>query len=216
MVYLPAIAQMGLQANIQLKKWGWYPKGGGEVISEIQPSELRGISLSERGVQRDVRVVSATSNLPVSIARRQLDSALRMMKASKGEVSSEMVDAPARDKGTLAFIAAEFERGRAGFTSLGEKGKRAETVGEEAGRQYMDFLKTGAAIDEHLADQLVLLMALARGSSSFSTSRITSHLLTNIWVAEQFLPIEFRVTGDEGEPGEVSVCGVGFGQSDEE
>ena len=135
---------------------------------------------------------------------------IRIMKTNKGKVSSEMVNAPARDKGTLAFIAAEFGEGWAGFTSLGERGKRAETVGEEVGRQYMDFLKTGAAIDEHLADQLVLLMALARGNSSFSTSRVTSHLLTNIWVAEQFLPIEFQVTGDEGEPGEVSVCGVGL------
>ena len=112
-------------------------------------------------------------------------------------------------------VALELENSWAGFTSLGERGKRAEVVAEEAARECVDFLGTGAVIDEHLADQLVPLMALARGRSSFATSRITPHLLTNVWVVEQFLPVKFWISGDEGEPGEVSVYGVGRGQSED-
>jgi len=85
-------------------------------------------------------------------------------------------------------------------------------VAEEACKECMDFLNTGAAIEEHLADQLVPLMALAEGRSCFTTSKISLHLLTNIWVAEQFLPVEFQVDGEEGQSGRVSVDGVGFGR----
>ncbi|MFC1716988.1 RNA 3'-terminal phosphate cyclase [Candidatus Poribacteria bacterium] len=212
MIYLPTIAQMGLQADIELRKWGWYPKGGGEAVAEVYPAELRGAHLSERGSPKNIRVVSASSNLPASIARRQEESSLRILKSEGIEVSSEIVEPPAQDKATVVFVAVEFENGRAGFMALGERGKRAEVVAEEAANECVDFLRADAAIDEHLADQLIPLMALAKGRSSFTTSRITSHLLTNIWVAEQFLPIKFWVSGDEGEPGEVSVYGVGYGQ----
>ncbi len=216
MVYLPAIAQMGLQSNVELIRWGWYPKGGGEAVAEIHPAKLRGAHLSERGSPKNISVISAASNLPASIARRQEESSLRILESTGLSVSSEILDVPALDKGSAMFIALELENGRAGFTSLGAMGRRAEIVAEEAARECVDFLRSGAAIDEHLADQLIPLMALAKGRSSFTTSRITSHLLTSIWVVEQFLPIKFWVSGDEGEPGEVSVYGVGYGHSSDE
>jgi len=216
MVYLPIIAQMGLQAGIELRKWGLYPRGGGEAFAEVHPAKLRGIHLSERGAPENIKVISAMSDLPLSIARRQQESALKILESEKAKVVPEIINASALNKGSVVFIALELENGRAGFTALGERGKRAEVVAEEAAKECVDFLATDAAVDEHLADQLVLLMALAKGRSSFTTSKITSHLLTNIWVAEQFLPIKFWVSGDEGEPGEVSVYGVGHGQSSDE
>lgn len=216
MVYLPIIAQMGLQAGMGLKKWGLYPLGGGEIVAEVHPAKLHGIHLPERGALKSIKVFSVVSDLPLSIARRQQEGALKMLEFEKAEISTEIIDAPALNKGSLVFIALEFENGQTGFAALGERGKRAEAVAEEAARECIDFLATDAAIDEHLADQLVPLMALAKGRSSFTTSKITSHLLTNIWVAEQFLPVKFWVSGDEGGPGEVSVYGVGHGQSSDE
>lgn len=213
MVFLPTLTQMGLKANIGLGKWGWYPKGSGEASAEIHPSKLRGIHLSERGDLIGIKVISAASNLAKSIARRQQERALRVLESGGLRASFDIVDAPSLGKGTMVFFGAEFAGSWAGFSSLGGRGKRAENVAEEAGQDCLAFVRTSAAIDEHLADQLIPFMALAKGRSSFSTSKITSHLLTNIWVAEQFLPIKFWVSGDEGEPGEVSVFGVGLGQA---
>jgi RNA 3'-terminal phosphate cyclase (ATP) len=204
---------MGIQADIELRKWGWYPKGGGEAVAEIRPSNLRRIRLSEPGELKGITGVSAVSNLPMSIARRQRESALRELRSAGVNASFQMVNAPSIGQGTVVFITAEFEESRAGFTSLGARGKRAEEVGAEACRDCKSFLKTGAAIEGHLADQLVPLMALAEGSSCFTTSRISLHLLTNIWVAEQFLPVKFQVDGEEGQPGRVSVDGIGFAPS---
>ncbi len=139
-----------------------------------------------------------------------------MLEFQKADVFPEIIDVNASGKGSLIFLALEFENSQTGFAALGERGKRAEAVGEEAAKECLDFLATDAVVDEYLADQLVPFMALAKGRSSFTTSRITPHLLTNIWVAEQFLPVKFWVSGDEGGPGEVSVYGVGHGQSSDE
>lgn len=208
MVYLPTIVRMGLNASIQLKTWGWYPRGGGEITVQVHPSRLQGIDLSERGERRGIKGISAVSNLPVSIATRQQDRALKLLKAECLGASFQVVNAPSPGPGTAVFILAEFGKSRAGFTSLGARGKRAEEVADEACKECLNYLKTGAAIEEHLADQLVPLMALAEGHSCLTTSKISLHLLTNIWVAEQFLPVKFQVEGEEGKSGKVSVDGV--------
>jgi RNA 3'-terminal phosphate cyclase (ATP) len=90
---------------------------------------------------------------------------------------------------------------------LGRKGKRAEEVADDACNELIKFLDSKGVVDTHLADQLVLYMALARGRSTLITERITEHLLTNIWVIEQFLPLKFDV---EEETGRVEVNGIGF------
>jgi RNA 3'-terminal phosphate cyclase (ATP) len=106
----------------------------------------------------------------------------------------------------MVFIGAEFEKGAAGFSALGARGKRAETVGDEAAASFLAFMASRAGLDVHLADQMVLYMALAQGCSSFVTADITRHLMTNMWVIEQFLPVRFRL---DRQAGLVSVDGHG-------
>jgi len=105
---------------------------------------------------------------------------------------------------------ADFENVRAGFIGLGAIGKRAEAVADEAADDFLQYWKRKGALDPHLSDQIVLYMALAKGQSAFTTTRITNHLLTNIWVIEQFLPVKFEVKGNVGEEGMVFVKGAGF------
>ena len=93
----------------------------------------------------------------------------------------------------------------AGFASLGAIGKKAEIVGEEAARDFLDFMNSNAAVDLHLADQIVPYLAMAEGKSSFTVQRITRHLLTNIWVVQQFLKREIEVEGALGESGRITI-----------
>ncbi len=115
-------------------------------------------------------------------------------------------DAPSPGQGTLLFLAAQFEGSIAGFTALGERGKRAEEVADDACNEFITFLDSKGVIDVHLADQLVPYMALAQGRSLVITESITEHLRTNIWVVERFLPLTFNVEADTGR---ISVDGVG-------
>jgi RNA 3'-terminal phosphate cyclase (ATP) len=218
-VYLPTLARMGIQAKVNIKKWGWYPIGGGEFQATVQgqgisdgrrfPHDLLGaLDLRQRGELLRVRGLSASSNLPKHIRTRQEGAALQSLRSNGVNVRIDVVDAPAKGKGTVMFLWAEFENAVAGFTSLGELGKPAEQVAEEAAVELLEFLRSEAALDRHLADQLVLPMALSAKSSQFTTEVVTQHLLTNAWVVNQFFPGRVRVEGKEGQPG---ICQIDQG-----
>lgn len=207
-VFAPALHQMGGALQLEMDSWGWYPKGGGKVIASILPApELRGVDFTRHGKLKDTYVLSAVSNLPMSIAERQRDQALKRFR-NRGEdlPQIELLKGLSPGTGTVVFIKARFENTVAAFTSLGKKGKPAEKVADDACSDFFRFIASGAAIDDHLADQLVLYMALTKGRSSLITGSITRHLATNIWMIERFLPVRFEV--DE-ETGRVSVEGIG-------
>jgi RNA 3'-terminal phosphate cyclase (ATP) len=209
-VFSLALAGMGNVLTLDIERWGWYPKGGGKINAGISPvSRLRSIERAKRGELKEVRALSAVSNLPMSIGERQKDQLVRRFH-SQGfrKPRVDMVNAPSQGTGTLVFLTCSFEGGTAGFTSLGQKGKRAEEVADDACSDLFQFLASDAVVDEHLADQLIPYMALAKGRSSIVTGRITAHLKTNMWVVEQFLPVTFRADKMKGL---ISVEGAGFG-----
>jgi RNA 3'-terminal phosphate cyclase (ATP) len=211
-VYLPALARLGITAKASIKKWGWYPIGGGRIQATIQGREpgtatqspgesVSGLALRERGPLLRVRGLSASSNLPKHIRTRQERAALQELRSSGVNARIEVVDAPSKGHGTVVFLWTEFENAAAGFTALGERGKPAERVAKEATDGLLDFLHGDAAIDRYLADQLVLPLSLAAGPSEFTTEAITNHLLTNAWVVNQFFPGRVLVEGEVGQPG---------------
>jgi RNA 3'-terminal phosphate cyclase (ATP) len=212
-VYLPTLLRMGIKARVNIERWGWYPIGGGEVKATIEGqgtgTEPRlpgaspaGLDLRERGALLRVRGLSAGSNLPKHIRMRQEAAALQALRSNGVNARIDVLEAPSKGQGTVVFLWAEFENAVAGFTSLGERGKPAEQVAEEAADQLVEFLHGTAALDRHLADQLILPMALAAGPSRLTTEAVTQHLLTNAWVVNQFFPGRIRIEGEEGRPGE--------------
>jgi RNA 3'-phosphate cyclase len=198
-VFGPALAQLGARVTMSLERWGWYPRGGGELRLTINPApELTGTTWQTPPDPAGFRALSAANRLPEHVARRQ---ASRLRERLGPKLPVELVSADGKDPGSLVFLWGP----RAGFDVLGARGKPAETVADEAADAYLTFRQRQAAVDPHLADQIVLYLAQARGPSSLVTAEITSHLLTNIWVIEQFLGPTFRVQGNLGERGEISI-----------
>ena len=207
-VFLPALRKMGGEVSLEIDRWGWYPKGGGMVRAFIRNRQgLKAVNLTNRGKLLDLHLLSAVSNLPLRIAERQRDQVLKRIEYLGLRPTVSIENAPSPGQGTVLFLTAQFEGSVGGFTSLGRKGKRAEEVADDACNEFIKFLDSKGIVDIHLADQLVLYMALARGRSTLITERITDHLLTNIWVIEQFLPLRFDV---EEETGGVEVDGIGI------
>ena len=126
------------------------------------------------------------------------------------------------DAGLKPHIEAVRERGQApgagivlwatggGASALGRKGLPADKVAETAVAEMLAFVHNGAAVDKHLADQLLLPMALAQGSSSFTTNELTNHTLTNARLLQQWLKIPIQIEGEPGKPAHIQVKGIGF------
>jgi RNA 3'-terminal phosphate cyclase (ATP) len=163
--------------------------------------------LVDRGSLKKVRGLSAISNLPRHVAERQKDRALKRIQEEL-ELDAEidiLYDALSNGQGSFLFLLAEYEETLAGFSSLGARGKPAEKVADEAVDSLNDYVGSDGCVDPHLADQLPAFMGLAKGNSSFTTTEMTDHLFTNLWVIEQFLDIEILRTGERGERGGVEI-----------
>ncbi|MCS7253469.1 MAG: RNA 3'-terminal phosphate cyclase [Armatimonadota bacterium] len=212
-VFLPMLERMGASASFEVKRAGWYPKGGGEALCKVTPvKSLSPIEVVERGSIRQITIVSAISNLKRSIAERQASQALRRLTElgiPKGSINVELAELPSVGQGTMLFLLAEFENVISGFSSLGEIGKPAEKVADEAAEEFASYLKSNAPVDGRLCDQIVLYMALANGRSCIRTERLTMHAHTNMWVIEHFLEVKFEVKGNIGEQATIRVDGVG-------
>ncbi len=205
-VFLPMLERLGATMSAEITRYGYYPKGGGEMKVIIHPSrELHSLFLTDREKNVMVKGLSGVSNLPLSIAERQRNAACKILEAHGLAASIETVSVPSPGPGTFLFLKAETASCIAGFSSLGERGKRAETVGEEAAEDLIRYLLAGACLDHHLADQIVLYLALARSSSSVTTALITDHLLTNLQVIRRFTGAVCACEGKSGQPGKVQI-----------
>jgi RNA 3'-terminal phosphate cyclase (ATP) len=141
------------------------------------------------------------------VAERQRDGAQRTLwEERRMEVPVEVLDVSGASPGSFLLVEAVFETGRAAFGFLGQKGVRAEAIGERAARRLLKFLEDEeGAVDGHLADQLVLPMAIAGGGGSATTCEVSRHLETVVDVARSF-GVEARVWGRRGGPGGFEVA----------
>ncbi len=206
--WLPYLRQMGLNADLELIRAGFYPRGGGQITARIRPvTRLRGLSLVERGRLTRIFCLSAVASLAQSVAERQSREALARLADLTVNIESRNISLPSPGKGTVFLALAEFERSRCCYYALGERGKPAERVAEEAVDALNTFLATDGAIDEFLADQLLLPLSLAMNAAELRTARVTPHLLTNAEVIRQFLSARIDIDGSPGEPGLVRIQG---------
>ena len=204
--WLTYLSQMGCKATIKLVKAGFYPEGGGSMLVEIHPAaNLKPLILDKRGNLLRITGISAIANLDMDIAVRQKHQALRRLQPACRDTKIKTQTVPADHKGTFVFLQAFNEHCIFGACSVGAKGKRAELVADEAAEKIETCLRTPATVDENLADQLMLPMALANEASQMITSKITPHLLTNAWVIQEFLSTKIQIEGESGEPGKVII-----------
>ncbi len=211
-VFLPMVRRMGLSTEISLRSAGWYPEGGGEITGRISPvGELKACTFHQRGSLRHVSVYALISNLPDHIAQRECQQAAsRLRTVLDIEPKLEVCKLPAIAPGTQVMIVGDFEHTRAGFSAMGKIGKRAEQVADEAVYQFLDFYQSNATVDTHLADQLLLYLALANNTSQIVTHRLTEHVRTSSWLIEQFLPVQFQIDGTLGQKSVIAVTGCGY------
>jgi RNA 3'-terminal phosphate cyclase (ATP) len=198
--------RLGLRAGLKMVHPGFYPRGGGVVEAHLEPcARLRGLTARERGPVA-VSGFSAVAGLPRHIAERQARRAAHRLKQRYGlEADIREEEWPGGPGSVLALVLDTAPVPVLVF-ALGERGKPAERVADEAVDQAAAYLDAApAAVDCHSADQVVLPLALAAGPSEFTVAEVTAHLLTNVAVIRRFVDREIVCEGREGEPGRVRI-----------
>jgi RNA 3'-terminal phosphate cyclase (ATP) len=197
-VFLPILQQLGVSAEIQLKSWGWYPRGGGEVELRVTGTgkPLGNLNLLERGKLLQVRGLAAATELPSHIPQRLASRAENLLREQDFKVQVQPVRERGIGPGAGLFLTAEYEFSRAGFSALGRPGLAAEKVAEMAVQELLAFHATGAPVDHFLGDQLLLPLVFSSQPSQYRVQEITQHLTTNVWVISQFGLAEIDLDGD--------------------
>jgi RNA 3'-terminal phosphate cyclase (ATP) len=190
--FAPEIKKMGAGMELTLRRPGFFPAGGGNFVAEIQPTkQLRRIELLERGEIHCRRARALVSKLAPGIGERELAMVRHELGWSPEECVVEKAESPG--PGNALLLEIETENGTAVFTGFGERGRKAEDVARAAITAAKHWMDAFVPVDEHLADQLLLPMALA-GGGSFRTTAPSSHTITNASVIQKFLavPIAFE------------------------
>ncbi|HEX8336660.1 MAG TPA: RNA 3'-terminal phosphate cyclase, partial [Pyrinomonadaceae bacterium] len=159
----------------------------------IEPAqELRRLDLVERGAILSQRARALCVNVPAHIGERELAVASEQLGLVPDQLDLEISD-NALSGGNVFTIDIESENLTEVFTGVGERSVRAESIAASVVHEARAYLASGAPVGEHLADQLLIPMALA-GGGSFTTVTPTPHTTTNIEVVKRFLPVEITTT----------------------
>lgn len=208
-ITLPSLKDYVKDINLEIIKRGYYPKGHGEVYLEIIPkynieafdnfqefkhSLKEKINLNYDYNVLEINGISHASNdlSKNNVAERQANAArASLFKLNIPiKIKIEYNETPSIGSGITLWVVTDKEN-LLGTDSLGEKGKRAELVGEEAALKLLKEINARAVIDKHMADHLIPFLAIFGGS--IKTSEITNHCKTNIWVCEQFIKERFEI-----------------------
>ncbi|CAM2067181.1 RNA 3'-terminal phosphate cyclase [Sulfidibacter corallicola] len=183
--FLPLLRQMGAQLDLELERHGFYPAGGGQIRTRIHPVEnLLPLHLPERQDSVSLTTHSWVSQLPYHITTRQMDQVGKRLDIAPDRRRPHVIK-KALGPGNVLQVHIEGASVTEVFTTYGRKGKRSEYLAEELSSEVRDFLDCDVCVGPHLADQLLLPIALA-GSGSFFTVKPTDHTITNAEVIRLF------------------------------
>jgi RNA 3'-terminal phosphate cyclase (ATP) len=208
--FLPLVNRMGPRVVAELERYGFYPPGGGRFNVRIEPGAgaLAPLDLLTRGEIRARRARALVVKLPPLIGERELNVVREQLgwKEDAGDELRVETSTGALSPGNVLTLEIESEQLTEVFTGIGERGVRAETVAERAAEEARAYLETGAPVGEHLADQLLIPFALARGGS-YTTGQPSLHTTTNIEVIEMFLDVRINARQTGGDVWKIEVSG---------
>lgn len=198
-VLLPILEKMGIKSSLFVKKFGYYPKGMGEVSLTVNPpSKLSPININEFGEIEKINGISVCTFLETQkVAERQAKAASKILKNNGYATNIRVVNDqsnPFQRGSSLVLWSKTTKEALLGGDSIGKLRKSSEAVGKESAERLLKEINVQATVDIHLADIIIPYIALANGSSSFLTRKITEHLATNIWLTEKILDKKIRIS----------------------
>jgi RNA 3'-terminal phosphate cyclase (ATP) len=206
--WAPYLTALGLRVALAMPSAGFYPIGGGRLEAWIEPAAApRAIAWTDRPALGRIRGAAGVANLPGrDIAERMRERAAARLAEAGLEAEITTLEWPSRGRGAAIALAAEHGPLVSTFVGLGQRGKPAEVVADEAAAELLAYEQAAGAVDPHSADQLLLPLAFAEGRSVYTVSEVTEHLRTNARTIRAFLDRPIRIDEPtDDRPGRVVV-----------
>ena len=197
--FLPILNRMGPRVEVELDRAGFYPAGGGRFHASIEPAQtLKPLEIMQRGNHKSTRGRVLIARLAEEVGIRQMKLLTRKLGLPEGTATLEQV--ASNGPGNVAMIEIEHDSGVEVFTSFGEKKTSSEVVIKALNREVRGYLKSDAPVGEHLADQLMIPIALAK-AGQYRAVCASQHSKTNAETISKFLGTSIGIderTGQEG------------------
>lgn len=188
--FLPTLAKLGIDSEFKLNKAGFFPIGAGEIQIKIQPWQHRNkLSLLDRGALQSTEAFAAVLNLSeeAQIVQRELATLNKRLKLD----TQQQFHLKGISQGNTVYVKVEHQQHIQLFTALGEMRKSAEQIANHLAEQVKQYMESNAAVDEYLADQLLLPLALGQGGE-FTAQCISEHTRTQATMIEKFIDCEIE------------------------
>lgn len=189
-VYISLVRRFGGIIEIDVKKRGFYPRGGGVVNVKVYPSSLKGWKCKERQDIKEIVVYNTVYNLPRHVLERQKNTSLKCLSDANLDniIIKDDYGRGTLDPGTSVVVVGFHSDPQiaSGGDSLGERGKPAEKVAMEACNHFLSWFRSKATLDVHAGDMAIPLSILADDKVLFSVPQITSHMESAIYVSRMF------------------------------
>jgi len=189
---LPILGRMGPKVSAKIERHGFYPRGGGRIVVDIDPSGLRPIECLDRGELRSTSAEAIVAGIPFDVAQREL-AAARKVLPDWSEQSFTTRQLPADEgPGNALLTEAEFDNVTEILSGIGKIGLSAEKIGKTTAKRMAGYLASGAFAGPYLQDQLLLPFALAQGGA-FTSVKLSQHTRTAMDLIKRFTGIGFKV-----------------------
>jgi len=209
----PILRRMGAEVQLEMLRPGYVPRGQGHLMLEVKPLKgfLQPLLMNEQGNVKGVWGISLASHLEKEkVGERMAAHCQRVLKARGYPARVDILaDKTAHQKGAALFLRVETDTGcLLGSDQAGKPGRRSEAIAEFVATSLLEDLETKATTDRHLADQLLLFAALARGTTEYLIPRATDHVQANLWLVERILGAKGGLQGNH-----LRLEGIGFQKS---
>ena len=204
--FLRALREMNCQVDCELLRYGFYPNGGGQWITQIQPADnVKRLKLLDRGVLVARSATTFISKIPMHVSQRELRKVAQKLNWASEELFENEVDS--FGPGNLISLKLAYENTVELFDEVAQRGLTAERVAGKAVNNLKRYMNSKAVVGEHLADQLLLPMTLNAGGS-FITHAISEHVKTNINVINQFIDDAISISEIDDDTVKINVNGL--------
>jgi len=212
-VLIPILRRMGAEVRMEILRPGYLPKGQGHLMLEVQPLDglLKPLLMIEQGTVKEIWGISLASHLEKEkVSERMANHCQKLLEEHGFRARIEILhDQTAIQRGAALFLKAETDTGcLLGADQSGKPGRRSERIAEFVVTSLLEDLHTKATTDRHLADQLILFVALASGTTQYLIPRITDHVEANLWLVEKIFGAKVELQGNR-----LRLEGIGFQKS---